>query len=170
MHSGNLLENETWSVNLAIIGGLLSHTVGNMQEFTQFVIHHWELWLALALILVMLARLELGSTVAGIRLLSPQEVIRLINQEHGVVIDVRDDEAFAKGHITGAIHMPMNGLEEKVKKIKKYKQKKVIVTCDKGHSAPKIGAKLRQFEFSDVFALKGGVSAWSSANLPLVTE
>ena len=90
-----------------------------MEQYLNFVINHWALWLALAVLLVLLIRIEVGSNVGGLQLLTPQLATQKLNKEHAVILDVRDDDAFAAGHILGALNIPAKQIDEQLPKLNK---------------------------------------------------
>ncbi len=139
-----------------------------MEQYLNFVINHWALWLALAVLLVLLIRIEVGSNVGGLQLLTPQLATQKLNKEHAVILDVRDDDAFAAGHILGALNIPAKQIDEQLPKLNKYKEKPVIVCFANGQSFVKAGQILKAKGFTQLYALKGGIDGWTQANLPLM--
>ncbi len=101
-------------------------------------------------------------------MLSPQALTQLINQNDAVLIDIRDAEVFKKGHITGAVNVPADQWDQKIRKLHRFKDKPVIVTCKLGQQASKAAEKLKAEGFTDLYVLKGGVQAWQEASMPLV--
>ena len=92
----------------------------------------------------------------------------LINRESGVVVDSRSEKDFKAGHIVDAVHLG----NEKVSKndftsLEKHKDKPIIVVCSAGLSASKVANQLAKAGFTKVSILKGGMSAWLSAGLPV---
>ncbi len=55
------------------------------------------------------------------------------------------------------------------KKLDRLKNKPLIVVCDNGVDSQKAAASLSKQGYT-VFALAGGLRAWSGAELPLVKE
>ena len=51
---------------------------------------------------------------AGGGTLTAQGAVHLINRERAVLVDVREPEEFATGHMIGAKNVPLNQLEEKL--------------------------------------------------------
>ncbi|GAB4392105.1 MAG: hypothetical protein Tsb005_04700 [Gammaproteobacteria bacterium] len=141
-----------------------------MHQFTQFVINHWQLWLALAIVLLLIIRLELTTQVKGVLLLTPQQATHLINHEHAVIIDVRNDAEFRRGHLAGAKHIDSEQIDKSLKKLNRYKNKPILVLGAKEQQGIKAGAILCQQGFEHVATLKGGFQAWLSAKMPLVRE
>ena len=98
--------------------------------------------------------------------LGPQEVIRLMNQG-ATVLDLRAAEAYAAGHINGARHFDAVQLASAAEALKKYKERPLIVYCDRGMTAAGAVRTLVQQGFTKVFNLRGGIAAWRAENLPL---
>jgi rhodanese-related sulfurtransferase len=97
----------------------------------------------------------------------PMDAVTLINRKDAVVIDVRDEGEFNSGHINSARHIPEKQLAERVKELEKFKSKPVIVSCAMGRRASAAVETLKKQGFADVVALRGGISAWSQAGMPL---
>lgn len=138
-----------------------------MQQFIEFATNHWDLFLALLIILLMLSGTTLISALRGIRQVGPEEATQLINHDGGVVIDVRDDKEYAEGHIINSLHVPMASVQSRIGELEKYKQKPVIVSCRSGARSNTVSGWLRKHNFENVANLKGGVMAWQNAGLPL---
>lgn len=143
-------------------------TVTLMQQFLDFSLRHWELWLALFVILILLALLELRNKMSGFRGISPQETTFFINRETGVVIDIRDSDAFVKGHIASAINTPLNDLSNQLSRLEKHKDKTIIIVTNGTQTPGKAGIVLKDKGFSKIHYLNGGITAWQGAGLPLV--
>ncbi len=92
----------------------------------------------------------------------------LINREDALVLDVRDSNEFANGHVLGAKNIPLAQLESRVGELGKHQVKPVIVVCNSGQNlAPKAGALLRAQGFANVHTLAGGYQAWLSGGMPV---
>ena len=92
---------------------------------------------------------------------------RLDKGEKIVVIDARHD--LGGRILKGAIHVPMDKLEEWAKDVDK---KTVIVTyctCPHDEAADAEVKKLREMGFDNAFALSGGLDAARSAGIEVVT-
>ena len=106
----------------------------------------------------------------GVPNLSPAEAVTLINRSNAFVLDVCDEAEFASGHIADATHIPLADLEARVGELKKYQNKTILVNCQKGMCSAKACDILRKAEFTQVNNLRGGLSAWLGAKLPVVTK
>jgi len=128
---------------------------------------------------VLLIGLALGSGImlllpsfkkgaGGVPNLSTAEAINLINRNHALVLDVREDTEFASGHIVDAKHIPLAKLAERLNELSKYKDKPILVNCQRGMRSAKACEILRKAEFKQVNNLQGGLDAWLAAKLPVV--
>jgi rhodanese-related sulfurtransferase len=100
--------------------------------------------------------------------LGTAEAINLINRNNALVLDVREDAEFASGHIVDAKHIPLAKLAERLNELKKYKDKPILVNCQRGMRSAKACDILRKAEFKQVHNLQGGLDAWLTAKLPIV--
>jgi rhodanese-related sulfurtransferase len=104
-----------------------------------------------------------GQTYSAVR---PQEAIQLMN--HGAqVYDVRSKEDFAAGHIHGAKHLDPDQMGEAPEKLKRLKERTLLLVCERGLTAGQLTRKLHAEGFTKVFNLQGGLAAWRTEGLPL---
>lgn len=90
-----------------------------------------------------------------------------INQNNGVLIDVRTPEEFNAGHIAGATNIDIysNSFEQQIKQINKTKT--VLVYCRSGSRSAQAANILRRNGYQ-VLDLAGGVGAWYQSGKKLV--
>lgn len=136
-----------------------------MNQFNQFVINHWQLWAAFIVILLLVFINEFIAQKKKAKEINPQTAVDLINNEHALVVDLRDKEAYKTGHIIDSVHMAADDFSEN--KMNKYKDKPIILVCAKGHQSPTVAATARAQGFNS-YVLSGGIIAWQNADLPLV--
>ena len=79
----------------------------------------------------------------------------------------RDAKDYATGHLPRARNIPLKELPGRMGEIGKFKDKPVIVTDRSAARAGSACRFLRREGFANVFQLKGGVSAWQQASLPV---
>ena len=136
-----------------------------MEQLFEFIGNHPILVGAFVVILALFVRNEVAR---GGRSVTPQELVNLVNRDGAVVIDVRDANEYAQGHIVDAVNVPHAALATRVKELEKYKQKPVVLACKMGQHAGAAGTVLRKAGFADVARLKGGVAEWRNQSLPVV--
>lgn len=139
-----------------------------MESFIQFVTEHYilsTLWLVVFIMLVAdIAKKRFSSILS----LKPQEAIIKTNRG-GLFVDIRGAEDFAKGHIAGSKHLPLEKIRSgDVKILEKFKDDPIVTVCNFGNSARSAGNALIKAGFSQVYVLQGGLQAWQNASMPLV--
>ncbi len=103
----------------------------------------------------------------GVPNISATEAVLLMNRSKPLILDVRDAAEFAAGHIQGAKNIPVAELANRLKEIEKFKDKTVLVHCQKGMRAKAACSTLRAQQFSQLHNLQGGLDTWIEAKLPL---
>ena len=141
-----------------------------MQHLVEFAGNHAMLASLFVLVSAALAWNLLGGNLSGIEELGPLQATQLINHEEAVVVDVREDNEFAGGHIIHSLHIPMSALKDKLKRLEKYRERPIILSCRSGARSLNAASLLKKSGFQRVYNLKGGVLAWQNANLPLTTQ
>jgi rhodanese-related sulfurtransferase len=137
-----------------------------MDRLLEYAGHHSFLAAAAVLMALVVIGYELRTRAQTFAAASPQDVIRLMNQ-NALVLDIRPQEAFAAGHVTGARHMPSEQLAKAAETLKKQKDKPIVVYCESGPAAASAVRELVAQGFTKVCSLRGGLSAWRTDNLPL---
>ncbi len=139
-----------------------------MDRFLEFTGNNRLLVLALLISFFVLIFTELRRRAAGLISVDPADAVKLINN-NAIVIDLRSSEAFSRGHIVNARNIPFDQFDAQRDKIGKFKSKPLIAVCDAGMTSTKAVDSLRKSGFESAYGLKGGMSAWSQAGLPVVT-
>jgi rhodanese-related sulfurtransferase len=99
--------------------------------------------------------------------LTAQGAVQLINRERAVVVDVREPEEYAAGHVTGAKNVPLNQLDEKLGAAVKNKSVPLLLICTTGARAQRAVATAKKLGYEQAQAVAGGLKSWKEANLPI---
>lgn len=134
-----------------------------------FLHDNWMLATVFTLAVIAFVGITLFEKASGTTLLSPEAVIDLINHKEGVIVDVRDRAAFAKGHILDAINVELSAIADS-KKLLDLKTRPLVLVCAEGLNSAKAGIILRKQGFSQVFVLKQGLISWANSGCPLVKK
>jgi glyoxylase-like metal-dependent hydrolase (beta-lactamase superfamily II)/rhodanese-related sulfurtransferase len=86
-----------------------------------------------------------------------------------ILLDVREKDAYASGHIPGAQHLPRGQLELRVNKELPDPTRRILVACEFGQISTLAAATLRELGYTQAAALDGGMKAWRESGLPLTT-
>ena len=84
------------------------------------------------------------------------------------MLDVRDDNEYAAGHLPNSKHVPSEKMEERWVELKKFKEKPIVVIYRGGIRSSHASLVLKKNGFTQVFNLMGGIDAWKRASLPIV--
>jgi rhodanese-related sulfurtransferase len=137
-----------------------------MDRLLEYISHHpWYAGGAVVAALLVIVY-ELRTRNENISAVSPQDVVRLMNQG-ALVIDLRPADAFATGHVAGARQMSGEQILKAGDTLKKQKEKVVVVYDDSGSLGAAAVRQLAAQGFTKAFNLRGGISAWRAENLPL---
>ena len=139
-----------------------------MDKVLEFAGNHTLLVLALTISFFVVVFSELRRKASGLVNIEPIDAVKLINND-AMVIDLRGVDAFSKGHIVSAKNIPSDELDAKMSSLESMKSKPIVAVCDAGITSTKAVNSLRQAGFDSVYGLKGGMSGWSQAGLPVVT-
>jgi rhodanese-related sulfurtransferase len=99
--------------------------------------------------------------------LTAQGAVQLINRERAVLVDVREPEEFATGHMIGAKNVPLNQLDEKLASTVKNKNVPLLLVCATGARAQRAVTMAKKLGYEQAQAVAGGLKAWKEANLPV---
>ena len=90
-----------------------------------------------------------------------------------VVLDVREDDEWAAGHIDGARHIPMGELPARFADVGDLSDKaptgELVVVCRSGNRSARVVDWLAR-NGVDAVNLAGGLRAWAAAGRPMVSE
>ena len=124
-----------------------------MEQFFSFLGDHPILVGTFLLLLFLFFRNErtrAGATVGT------QELVRLVNKENAVVLDVRERNEFLEGHIVDALNIPYTSLESRLDEISQHKEKPIVIACKMGQHSGAAGTLLQKNGFTNVTRLTGG--------------
>jgi rhodanese-related sulfurtransferase len=140
-----------------------------MEQLIEFTSNNTVLVVMLMISFFVLIFSELRRKASGMVAVEPAAAVALINND-GIVVDLRSNEAFARGHIVNAKNIPYAEMDAHTDKIEKFKNKPVVAVCDAGTTATRAVAALRSSGFVSAYGLKGGMNAWTQAGLPVVSS
>ncbi len=97
-----------------------------------------------------------------------EEVMDAINKEKDVVIlDVRTEHEYSRGHIAGSLNIPIEKLPSLVPKTFKDKDREIYVYCLSGSRSTLAVSEMLQMGYKKVFNLRSGLLSWRSNGYPL---
>jgi adenylyltransferase/sulfurtransferase len=96
----------------------------------------------------------------GINTISAAELhLQLESAYPPFLLDVREPEEYARGHLPGTTLLPLSNLPKGVATIPRHHS--VVVYCQSGRRSEQAVEQLRaQYGFSNLLSLEGGMIAW----------
>jgi rhodanese-related sulfurtransferase len=95
---------------------------------------------------------------------------RMDGGEKFVLIDVREDNEWAKGHLPGAVHMGRGIIERDIEMAIPDTSAKLVLYCGGGFRSALSADNLRKMGYSSVESMDGGWKGWVGAGLPTQKE
>ena len=99
----------------------------------------------------------------------PVDQAAVVMQEADVVIDVREADEYAAGHIPGALHASRGMLEFKLSASPELSRRdlKVVLYCKTSGRAALAAASMKDMGYLNVTSIAGGFDAWVAAGQPV---
>jgi rhodanese-related sulfurtransferase len=95
------------------------------------------------------------------------DVVRRIESgETFLLVDVREDNEWAKGHLPGAVHMGRGVIERDIEKSVPETGTKMILYCGGGFRSALVADNLQKMGYTNVESMDGGWRGWNEAGLP----
>jgi rhodanese-related sulfurtransferase len=84
-----------------------------------------------------------------------------------VLIDVREDMEWAKGHAEGAMHLGRGVLERDIEKSIPDKETEIVLYCGGGFRSALAAESLAKMGYQHVTSMDGGFRGWLEAGMPV---
>ena len=91
---------------------------------------------------------------------------RIDSGETFLLVDVREDNEWAKGHLPGAVHMGRGVIERDVEKSVPETGTKMVLYCGGGFRSALVADNLQKMGYTNVESMDGGWRGWNDAGLP----
>ena len=137
-----------------------------MERLIEYAGNHPWLVAAAVLAAVLVIVFEIRARQDSFAAISPQDLIRFMNQG-ALVLDLRRPEDFEAGHIVNSRHMNSADILKAGETLRKHREKNVVVYCNTGTVGASAARSLVGQGFTKVFNLRGGIAAWRAENLPV---
>lgn len=91
----------------------------------------------------------------------------LADGEKAVLVDVREDNEFAAGHVKDAVHLSKGVIERDIETKYPAKDTTLVLYCGGGFRSALVADNLRKMGYANVISLDGGWRALKESGLPL---
>jgi rhodanese-related sulfurtransferase len=90
--------------------------------------------------------------------------------EKFLLVDVREDNEWAKGHLPGAVHLGKGIIERDIEQQVPDAHAKVILYCGGGFRSALVAENLGKMGYTNVESMDGGWKGWVDAGLPTARD
>ena len=94
---------------------------------------------------------------------------KLDRGEKFLLIDVREDNEYAKDHLPGAIHLGKGIIERDVEERVPALDTPMILYCGGGFRSALAADNLQKMGYTQVISMDGGIRGWREKGYPLTT-
>ena len=141
-----------------------------MEEYIDFASRNYLLFITLAAVITLIIITELRRATKGYKEVSPADAVLLINKEDALVLDIREENERTQGSIVNSKHIAFSKLTDKLDNISSDKDKPILVFCKMGNRSSQACKLLLKNSYTNVFGLKGGITAWINEQLPITKK
>jgi len=115
--------------------------------------------------IVVLLYLRRAAIARSITTYTPAEIEEKLRTDRNVLLlDVRTNKEWDKGHLKSAHHIPLHELGRRFDELEKHKGKEIICYCQTGNRSTTAAVRLKRLGFT-VAHMKGGIAEWNFRNL-----
>jgi rhodanese-related sulfurtransferase len=95
---------------------------------------------------------------------------RMEGGEKFLVVDVREDNEWANGHLPGAVHMGRGVIERDIETRVPDTSTKMILYCGGGFRSALVVDNLQKMGYTNAESMDGGWKGWVEAGLPTAKD
>jgi rhodanese-related sulfurtransferase len=133
-----------------------------MDRYIEFILNHYILALALAVVTYLLIQEVFDSVFNKSRAISPLLAVAKMNDSETLIIDVREAPDFVVSHIEQATNAPLSKLPELLPTLAEQKTKPLLIICQNGTRSASAAKLLTKAGFEQLFVITGGMTAWEN--------
>ncbi len=95
---------------------------------------------------------------------------KLDREERFALVDVREDNEWAKDHVTGAIHLGKGIIERDAEQQLPDKDAQIVLYCGGGFRSALAADNLQKMGYTNVLSMDGGIRDWRDKGYSLTKE
>lgn len=90
--------------------------------------------------------------------------------EKMILVDVREESEWARGHIPNALHLGKGIIERDIEKAIPEKGAAVVLYCGGGFRSALAAENLQKMGYTNVISMDGGWREWTQAGFPTIKD
>ena len=92
----------------------------------------------------------------------------LIKNEGPLILDVRTQHEYNRGHLHNSVLIPVQELQSRYKELGNHKDREILIYCATGNRSTVASKILIDSGFKHIVNMRGGISDWIKKNYPVV--
>ena len=90
--------------------------------------------------------------------------------EKMILVDVREESEWARGHIPNALHLGKGIIERDIEKAIPDKETTIVLYCGGGYRSALAADNLQRMGYRNVISMDGGWRGWTEAGFPTIRD
>ena len=87
-----------------------------------------------------------------------------------IIVDTREDNEWARGHIPNAVHLGKGVIERDIEKVIPDKDATLVLYCGGGYRSALAADNLQKMGYRNVISMDGGWRSWTEAGFPTIRD
>ena len=87
-----------------------------------------------------------------------------------IIVDVREDNEWARGHIPGAVHLGKGVIERDIEKAIPDKETPLVLYCGGGFRSALAADNIQKMGYRNVTSMDGGWRGWTESGFPTIKD
>ena len=87
-----------------------------------------------------------------------------------IIIDTREDNEWARGHIPNAVHLGKGVIERDIEKAIPDRDATLVLYCGGGYRSALAADNLQKMGYRNVISMDGGWRGWTEAGFPTIRD
>ncbi len=111
----------------------------------------------------------ISETKTPVKEISPQALKELFSTTSSfILIDVRENDEWANGHIAQAFHLPRADIEQNIQHLVANPKTPLVVYCGAGYRSALACETLQKMGYQNAASLTGGIKGWLAVGGTLI--
>jgi rhodanese-related sulfurtransferase len=90
--------------------------------------------------------------------------------EKMIMVDTREDNEWARGHIPGAMHLSKGTIERDIERAIPDKEATIVLYCGGGYRSALAADNLQKMGYRKVVSMDGGWRGWTESGFPVIKD
>jgi rhodanese-related sulfurtransferase len=90
--------------------------------------------------------------------------------EKMIIVDTREDNEWARGHVPNAIHLSKGIIERDIESVIPDKEATIVLYCGGGYRSALAADSIQKMGYRNVISMDGGWRGWTESGFPVIRD